>query len=45
MEQVIEFESAERLRDFSSVFSSINESYVFSRIRGGESYIFKTEAE
>ena len=36
MEQVIEFESAERLRDFSSVFSSINESYVFSRIRGGE---------
>ena len=36
MEKVIEFESAEKLKDFSAVFSSINESYVFSRIKGGE---------
>jgi len=36
MEKVIEFENATRLKDFSTVYSDINESYVFGRINGGD---------
>lgn len=36
MEKIIELETAVKLKDFTNIFSSLDESYVFSHIHAGE---------